>query len=56
MRIVWLHVVYAIAVMLTIAFCLVGCADASHGLVRTMYGIDCRPEHLLPNGHCAPVQ
>lgn len=33
-----------------------GCADAAYWHQRTVFQIDCRPEKLLPNGHCAPVR
>ena len=33
-----------------------GCADAAYWWQRTALQIDCRPEHLLPNGHCAPLK
>jgi hypothetical protein len=32
-----------------------GCSDAAYWHQRTFYGIDCRPEKLLPNGQCAPI-
>jgi hypothetical protein len=33
-----------------------GCSDAAYWWQRTALQIDCRPEHVLPNGQCAPVQ
>jgi hypothetical protein len=33
-----------------------GCADIAYWQVRTFYGLDCRPEHLTPDGRCVPVQ
>ena len=33
-----------------------GCMDIAQWQLRTFYGVDCRPEKLLPNGQCAPVK
>ena len=35
---------------------LTGCADATHYMMRTIDGVDCRPEVLQANkGNCVPV-
>jgi hypothetical protein len=35
---------------------LAGCADPAYWYQRTVWGIDCRPDHVQPNGQCTPVK
>lgn len=32
-----------------------GCADIVDWHSRTLFGLDCRPEHLQPDGQCSRV-
>lgn len=42
--------------LVLLAGCLTGCMDASLWYARKVYGVDCRPEKLTPDGRCVPVQ
>ena len=40
----------------SLAFLLSGCADIAYWQLETFYHLDCRPEHLTPDGKCVPVK
>jgi hypothetical protein len=42
--------------VVVLAVCLVGCADASYTLQRALISADCRPDHLQANGTCTPLK
>ena len=41
---------------LSLALLLSGCADIAYWQLETFYKLDCRPEHLTPDGKCVPVK
>jgi hypothetical protein len=42
--------------MLVLAWCVLsGCADTAYWYQRTVWGIECRPDHLV-NGSCTPTK
>lgn len=57
-RLRWRHLVLGglVVFWLIVLLALSGCMDVAQWQLRTFYGVDCRPEHLTPDGTCSPVK